>query len=64
MVWRLKEDDVTEGVLRDGESRGAVGGGVAVVEDAESCRACSARRGADGGGTFFLDPPLVVCSLF
>ena len=51
------------GVLRDGGSGSAVGGGVAVVEDVESCRACSARRGAGGGGVFFLDPPLVVFTL-
>ena len=37
-----------EGVLRDGGRGGAVGGGVAVVEDVESCRPCSARRGAGG----------------
>ena len=63
MMWRLKEEDVTE-VLRDGGSGGAVGGGVAVVGGVESCRACSARPGAGGGGSFFLDSPLVVCSLF
>jgi hypothetical protein len=46
-----------------GAPRGA-GGGVAVVEDVESYRAWGARRGAGGGGAFFLDPPLVVASLF